>query len=163
MTHFIESSLISVILAFCTTLLFYEILCIVMRAITQSYLSPRLLLMILALGIFIAHTLSIVIYGFAYWILVKFLNYPPLEGVDTQLIGSYLYYSATTYSSLGVGDIFARGSFRLITSIEVINGLTLIAWSATFTYFAVQKMWNAHGLFMEVKCKNCDKNKLDES
>ena len=77
--------------------------------------------------------------------------------MDASNISAYLYYSVTTYSSLGVGDVYALGGLRLITGVETINGLTLIAWSATFTYFAVQKMWDAHGLFMEVKCKYCEK------
>ena len=74
-----------------------------------------------------------------------------------ETFSSYLYYSATSYSSLGVGDVYARGSLRLISSFEVINGLTLIAWSATFTYFAVQKMWEASGLPLHINCECCSK------
>jgi hypothetical protein len=95
-------------------------------------------------GLFVAHGISISIYGVAYWLLTQFSHFPPLEGVDTTTIGSYLYYSATTYSSLGVGDVYPRGCLRIITSFEVINGLTLIAWSATFTYFSVDRMWSYH-------------------
>ena len=121
-------------------------------------LIKKILLLILVLGILIAHSISVLLYGFACWALVEYLNYPPLEGIDSQTFSSYLYYSATCYSSLGVGDVYARGSLRLITSFEVINGLTLIAWSATFTYFAVQKMWEASGLPLHINCECCGKN-----
>ena len=158
MAHFIECTLISSLLALFTTFLFYEVLSLVTKAITYRYLSARMLLLILISGIMIAHILSIAVYGVAYWCLVNYLNYLPLKGLDSGGISAYLYYSATTYSSLGVGDIYSQGGLRLITGVETINGLTLIAWSATFTYFAVQKMWDAHGLFLEVKCKYCEKS-----
>jgi len=44
------------------------------------------------------------------------------------------YYSAVSYTSLGLGDIWPHGHLRLLTSIEAINGLFLIGWSVTFTY-----------------------------
>ena len=159
MNHYFEALGISLVIAFITTMFFYEILCMVMKVITQREMTPRRLLIVLVLGILVAHSISVLLYGFACWALVKFLNYPPLEGIDSQAFSSYLYYSATCYSSLGVGDVYARGSLRLITSFEVINGLTLIAWSATFTYFAVQKMWEASGLPLHINCECCGKKK----
>ena len=78
-----------------------------MKVITRRDMTPRKLLMVLIIGILLAHTASILLYGIAYWMIVKFLNYPPLIGVDAQTVGAYLYYSATSYSSLGVGDVYA--------------------------------------------------------
>ena len=141
MSNILISIFVSVFIMLVTTLIFYDILNGIIRAIANKKLSPRLLLVILMLGIFSAHALSIFIYGIAYWLLAYVSHYPSLEGIDATGFGSYLYYSATTYSSLGIGDVYSRGCMRIITSFEVINGLTLIAWSATFTYFLVQKMW----------------------
>ncbi len=135
------SIFVSLFISITTTFLFYETLGLVMKLIANKNLSPRFLLVILMLGIFFAHSISIGIYGLAYWILIGFSHYPKLEGIDVNNIGAYFYYSATTYSSLGIGDVFPRGCLRIITSFEVVNGLTLIAWSATFTYFSVQKLW----------------------
>lgn len=141
MGNIIISILVSLLISIVTTFLFYEILGLVMQLIKNKNFPPRWLLLILILGIFFAHGVSVSIYGLAYWMLIELSHYPALEGIDVSTIGGYLYYSATTYSSLGIGDIFPRGCLRIITSFEVINGLTLIAWSATFTYFSVQKMW----------------------
>ena len=116
-----------------------------MRLISGRRLSPRRLLVVMALGIIFAHCLSIIIYGVAYWFLTYLSHFPKLEGVDAADFGGYLYYSATTYTSLGVGDIYARGCLRIVSSFEVINGLTLIAWSATFTFFSVKKLWQCGG------------------
>ena len=150
MKHYIASIFIIVALPFVTTFIFYEILSTVMKLITQKNMTPRMLLSFLWSGILMAHTLSIFLYSFIYWCLVEWFGYAPLEGVDVQDFFSYLYYSAATYASLGLGDIYPRGMLRLISSIEVVNGLTLISWSAMFTYFSVQKMWEVHGLPLHI-------------
>jgi hypothetical protein len=41
----------------------------------------------------------------------------------------FLYFSATSYSTMGIGDVYPAGALRLISGIEGINGLFLIAWS----------------------------------
>ena len=145
MVNIAISIVICILLSLFTTLLFYEILGLVMRLISGRRLSPRRLLVVMALGIIFAHCLSIIIYGVAYWFLTYLSHFPKLEGVDAADFGGYLYYSATTYTSLGVGDIYARGCLRIVSSFEVINGLTLIAWSATFTFFSVKKLWQCGG------------------
>mgnify|MGYP000029434109 CR=1 FL=1 len=141
MTDVLVSVLICILLSLFTTLMFYEVLGVVMKLISRSRFSPRRLLIVMALGIMFAHSLSIFIYGAAYWLLTYFSHFPKLEGIDIASFGGYLYYSATSYTSLGVGDVYARGCLRIVSSFEVINGLTLIAWSATFTFGAVKKLW----------------------
>lgn len=51
-------------------------------------------------------------------------------------------FSAETYTTIGLGDIYPLGPLRLITGIEALNGLLLIGWSASFTYLAMQKFWD---------------------
>jgi len=159
MSYYFEALIISLTIVFFTTIMFYEILGVVMKIITRRIMTPRKLLLVLISGILLAHLISILLYGIVYWVLVQLEHCPALQGVDAEQIGAYLYYSATSYSSLGIGDVYATGILRVITSFEVINGLTLIAWSATFTYFAVQKMWEANGLPLNINCKCCDKIK----
>jgi hypothetical protein len=163
MKHYVESIFIIITLPFITTFIFYEILSVVMKLITQKNMTPRILLAFLWAGILIAHTISVFLYALVYWYLVRFFHYLPLEGVDVQGFFSYLYYSAVTYASLGLGDIYARGMLRLISSIEVVNGLTLISWSAMFTYFSVQKMWEVHGLPLHIDCKTTKKRKKSKT
>ena len=105
-------------------------------------------------GIFIAHAISIFIYSLTYWVLIHYAGFADLSGNIPDHFPTYLYFSATTYSSLGVGDVFPVGSLRFLTGIEAINGLILITWSAAFTYFSVQKMWEAHGMGVKF-CASC--------
>jgi len=45
---------------------------------------------------------------------------------------------------LGFGDVYPVGALRLLSGIEGINGLFLIAWSTSFTYFVMDKLWPLH-------------------
>jgi len=60
-------------------------------------------------------------------------------------IGICMYFSAETYTSLGFGDITPVGPIRLLAGIEALNGLLLIGWSASFTYIAMERFWDADG------------------
>lgn len=142
MGHYIEVVIITLIIAFTTMHLFYEILYLLLKLVAKKQMSTRKLLSALWVGVFLAHGVSILSYAILYWCSVNYLGYPDLEGIGVHEFSSYLYYSASTYASLGIGDIYPRGILRFVSSVEVITGLTLIAWSAMFTYFAVQNMWD---------------------
>ncbi|MCF6320809.1 MAG: ion channel [Rhizobiaceae bacterium] len=137
---------ISIVLVIVTTAIFYEILCIVLRIVSKYDPSPRPLMFFLVLTIFSAHTIAIWIYGTVYWALANLAGYEPLIGVARDDFFGYIYFSAATYSSLGIGDIFPQGAMQFITGVEVLNGLMLIGWSVMFTYFAVEKLWNFHSI-----------------
>ena len=51
------------------------------------------------------------------------------------------YFSFTTFTTLGYGDIEAVGQLRHLTGIEVLAGLMLITWSASFLFLEMQRYW----------------------
>jgi len=53
----------------------------------------------------------------------------------------YLYFSSVSYTSLGIGDIFPTGHLRFLTGVEALNGLLLIAWSASFLFSMMNQLW----------------------
>ena len=55
---------------------------------------------------------------------------------------SFLYFSAETYTSLGLGDISPVGDIRLLAGLESLNGLVMISWTASFTYLEMRKYWS---------------------
>ena len=54
------------------------------------------------------------------------------------------YYSATSYSTAGYGDVTPPGNWRIIGSIEAVTGILMFGWS-TGVLFAV-----VHGLIGRV-------------
>lgn len=144
--HIIIIMIASTLLVFLNSALFYEVLGITLRIIAKYHLKTRSLMFFLVAMIFFAHTLIIWIYAFVYWIMTHYFNFKPLSGLKIDDFFGYLYFSATTYSSLGIGDIIPHESMQFVVAVEVLNGLILIGWSVMVTYFAVQKLWDMHGI-----------------
>lgn len=144
--HLWEAIVLSILLILVSTAIFYEILSLTLIVIAKYHLHQRLLMLLLVVAIFSANIIAIFVYAVAYWGAVNWLGFEQLSGFDPTEFFGYIYFSAATYSSLGIGDIFPHGAAQLITGVEVLNGLILIGWSATFTYFSVQKLWDFHGI-----------------
>ncbi len=136
--------LISVALVLITTAIFYEMLGLILKVIAKHNLRNRALMFVLVVGIFSAHTIAVWIYGTVYWVMVHIFGAEPLSGIAHDNFFGYIYFSAATYSSLGIGDVFPHGIMQFITGVQVLNGLMLIGWSVMFSYFAVQKLWDIH-------------------
>ncbi len=151
-----EALIISIVLVLFTTAIFYEILGVVLRVVAKHDLRGRLLMFFLVVSIFSAHTIAIWIYGAVYWVMVHTFGVEPLSGIAHDNFFGYIYFSAATYSSLGIGDVFPHGVMQFITGVQVLNGLVLIGWSVMVTYFSVQKLWDIHLPSVISKDKNSE-------
>lgn len=143
---FFESVVASALLVVLTCGLYYEIMRIVWRWIANADKRSRHLMYMVIIAIFIGHTVNVWIYALAIWYLAD-IGFGTVVGLGEapQLI-DFVYFSASTYSSLGYGDIYPTDALRMIAGVEVINGLVLIGWSVTFTYFMMQELWKLHAL-----------------
>jgi hypothetical protein len=54
----------------------------------------------------------------------------------------YFYLSMTSYTTLGVGDLYPTGAMRIVSGVESLNGFVLVGWSASFTYLEMQRFWD---------------------
>jgi len=89
------------------------------------------------------HVAEIVCYGLAYWGLSRVPDAGGVtgeHGMDTLFDAIYL--SATTYSTLGIGDLAPIGAIRILSGLEAVVGLLLITWSASFTYLEMARLWS---------------------
>ncbi|HZP88302.1 MAG TPA: potassium channel family protein [Burkholderiales bacterium] len=89
-----------------------------------------------------AHWLEILLYALAYWLLDEGAQLGWLAGEAVSDFNDYLYFSATSYTTLGVGDIYPTHALRLLAAAESLNGLLLIGWSASYTYLSMHRFWN---------------------
>jgi hypothetical protein len=98
--------------------------------------------LIVIFSVMFLHLVEIGLYGFAYWLGDAVFDIGDFAG---RAVGwkDYMYYSAENFTTLGLGDIYPVGDLRLITSIESLNGLLLLAWSGSFTYIAMRRYWDA--------------------
>ncbi len=52
-----------------------------------------------------------------------------------------MYFSFTTYTTLGYGDITLEGPWRMLTGIESFNGVLLIGRSTALSFAVIQRVW----------------------
>jgi hypothetical protein len=52
------------------------------------------------------------------------------------------YFSFTTYTTVGYGDIEPLGNVRFLSGLEALTGLVLITWSASFMFIEMQRFWD---------------------
>ena len=51
---------------------------------------------------------------------------------ELQNFATALYFSTTTFTAVGYGDVLISPRWRLVAAIEAANGVILLAWSTTF-------------------------------
>ena len=136
------ASILAAFLVILSTFTHYEVLKLLSVYVPRIRIRPRARLLVVLLGTFFGHLLEITFYALAYYSLKDHFDLGNFGGEFVDNFASYLYFSAETYTTIGLGDIYPLGPLRLITGIEALNGLLLIGWSASFTYLAMQKFWD---------------------
>ena len=75
------------------------------------------------------------------FLIISVFGWGSFEGnFDGGLLDCF-YFSFTTYTTLGVGDIQYFGQVRYLTGIESLTGLLQITWTASFLYLEMQNFW----------------------
>ena len=127
-----------------TTVIHYEVLRELNDRLPRLRIPGRPKLLVVIFATSVAHLMEMVVWGVALFLLVRFSNVGTLNGdVPINLINC-IYFSAETYTSLGFGDVRPDGHLRLLVGLEALNGLLLIAWSASYTYLSMERFWS-HG------------------
>ena len=134
---------ISSFLVLVSIFLHYEALRLLSAMIPKLPIPVRLKVLVVVIGCFAAHTIEVWMYAIAY-MLMEFGGVGSLQGKLHDEFADLLYFSITSYSSLGIGDVYPSGAMRLVSGIEAINGLFLIAWSTSFAYFVMERLWPLH-------------------
>jgi hypothetical protein len=134
---------ISTFLVAANILVHYEALRLMSAYIPSLPIAVRFKVLTVVLGCFLAHTLEVWLYAGAFLVIYN-AGLGSLQGQVEEHFADFLYFSATSYSTMGIGDVYPAGALRLISGIEGINGLFLIAWSTSFTYFVMDRLWPLH-------------------
>ena len=145
--NFIIISSIGAVLICISWLSMYEILGIVWRILPRLSVNPRLCVMLIGIPIFLAHIISIWLYALIYFLIENYtslgaiIGHDRVTGINIESFFDCLYFSAATYSSLGLGDLYPTRHLRMLVGAEVLNGLVMIGWTISFTYLTMEKFW----------------------
>ncbi len=140
----IPAMVAATVLVVATILMHYEALRLTSDHLLDLPLPPRSRLLVVVIAAFAAHTAEVWLYGVAYWVSIELFHLGGFGGQPVAGFEDSLYFSAVTYTSLGLGDYYPTRALRLIAGVEALNGLVLIGWSASFTYIAMEKYWPLH-------------------
>ncbi|MGN6376808.1 MAG: ion channel [Sphingomonas sp.] len=78
-------------------------------------------LLVAAFGLFLLHSIEIWLYAVLYY---GIHTLPDLE--------TALYFSTSTYATIGYGDLVLPKGWRVVGAIEGANGVILLGWSTAF-------------------------------
>jgi hypothetical protein len=132
----------SLILLTACILIHYEVLRTLNdRLPGASWLPTRMRVVAALFGAMASHFGQITIFAFAYYILRDKFGMGQFGGQFDDIYSSFLYFSAETYTTLGLGDIYPMGPLRLVLGTETLTGLLMISWTASFTYLEMRRYW----------------------
>lgn len=133
--------LLCTLLVIVACVLHYEVLLRVSAMVPMLTIPPRRRTLVVVAAVMLAHVLQIGLYAVTYWAAIRFLGLGALAGALEGNGFDYFYFSATTFTTLGVGDLVLEGPLRVLAGVQALNGLVLITWSASFTYISMEKFW----------------------
>lgn len=80
-------------------------------------------------GLLVLHLLQILVWAACYeW------------GACFPDFATSFYYSATSYSTVGYGDVIPPGNWRVIGSIEAVTGVLMFGWSTGVLFAVVNRL-----------------------
>jgi hypothetical protein len=139
--QFFSAAALAVLMISLTVLIHYETLNATSRLIPHLAIHRRSRILVVIAGIFVAHVLEIWLFAVGYYVMTEHLG---LGSISGEIRGDWLdlfYFSATCYTTLGVGDLIPTGPIRIVAGLESLTGFVLIGWSASFTFLTMQKFW----------------------
>jgi hypothetical protein len=132
---------IALTLLLAAALIHYEGLRLTGALVRRLPIRPRQRVLAALLGCLLAHLMEVVLYAAAYAALDA-AAFGDIRGEFSGAAVDYLYFSLTSYTTLGIGDVYPVGPIRLIAATEALIGFLLITWSASFSYLLMQRWWH---------------------
>lgn len=140
--------LMAVVTALATALavlLHYQGLALLSRGLRRLPGQPRPRILVLILALLVLHSLSIWLYGAVYFACIQAGGFGRIQPLHPEVVAEglldFAYFSAVVYTTVGFGEIVPQGPLRALVGAEAVTGLTLITWSASFTFLEMQKYW----------------------
>ena len=119
----ITAMLVTTLLVLVCVAIYYEALRLISAKVADIPVAPRLRLLVVIVGVFVAHTLEVWLFALGYFIMDGRFGAGSFGGEFAFEFSDYLYFSSVTYTSLGIGDVYPLGGMRLIAGVEALCGL----------------------------------------
>jgi len=136
-------TLLNLLLIALSVIVHYEILRFVSGLMEHMHALPRRRLLVVIGGAFVAHIVEICLYALVFILMQYQWNMGAIAGAGAGAgtWDDFFYFSASSYTTLGMGDIVPTGAMRSVVAMESLVGLVMIGWSTSFTYISMRKFW----------------------
>jgi hypothetical protein len=88
------------------------------------------LLLRLFMLIVVMHLVQVVVWALVFW-----------EARQLPTLETAVYFSITTYTTVGFGDVVLGPGWRVLAGIEGLTGIILVGWSTAFVFAVVHRMY----------------------
>ncbi len=99
------------------------------RPVRNAHLHDTAAILVAAFGLFILHAVEIWAYAALY-----------AAAGALRTFEEALYFSTSTYATIGYGDIVLAPGWRVLGAIEGANGVILLGWSTAFFFTVVSRI-----------------------
>lgn len=123
--------------------LHYEVMRAVSWALPRLRIRRQARVLGVMFAVMVAHVVEVWIFGLIYWVFDGWPRFGRLEGPVDEGALDFIYFSVTSFTTLGFGDIVPTGAIRILCGAEALTGLGLITWSASFVFLEMQRDWAA--------------------
>lgn len=119
----------------------YEVLRFTSVRLSNLSIPCRLRIIIVLVAALTSHLAHVLLYAFAFLMIEQQTNLGTIEGPAGHVFSDAFYFSITSYTTLGFGDLYPTGALRLLSGIEALNGLVMVGWTASLTYLSMERFW----------------------
>ena len=137
----------SLLLGVAVAAIHHEFLEFLTRAFLPSVVRPRRWHVGATVAILlVAHVAEIVVYALGMYLVGTWTSTGALvAGLPDESLArfdTWVYFSFSCYTSLGIGDLQPIGSLRLLAGTEALVGLVMIGWTASFLLLEMRELWS---------------------
>ena len=138
------TALVCLLLVAATIAVHYEVLRFTSSRLTHLPVPPRLRIIVILTAALVSHIVQVMIYAAAFLYLEELGGFGTIDGDRGHDMEDAFYFSITSYTTLGIGDLYPTGPLRIISGVEALNGLVMVGWTASMTYLYMEKFWHLH-------------------
>lgn len=135
--------LVNSLVVIAAVIIHYEFLYRLTLLVPKLKVRHRFRIVLGVCGALVAHAVEVWIFAAAYFFMHRTDGWGSLEGNFDGSLPDCVYFSFTTFTTLGFGDIQPVGNLRYLTGIEALTGLVLITWTASFLFVEMQRYWKS--------------------
>ena len=98
-------------------LVHYEALRLTSLLIPRLSIPPRSKVLVVITTVFLAHLVEVVVFAIAYRLMQPLRQLGEIAGHFSRDPIDYFYFSISSFTTLGIGDLFPHGAYRIVAGV----------------------------------------------